>query len=70
MAGHDFVPDGVNRNGIFNVQVAVKDFSDKLGVEIQTIASKNLDTGRQEPQYHDGGWTTWYFLKPPAVPFK
>jgi len=67
MAGHDFVPDGDIREGRFGVQKAVKEFSNKVGVEIQTIASKNLDTGRKEPQHLDGGWTTWYFHKPPRI---
>jgi len=67
IAGHDFVPDGNIKEGSFGVQRAVKEFSDKMGVEIQTIATKKLDTGRKEPQYLDGGWTTWYFHKPPLI---
>jgi len=70
LAGHDFVTDGRYPMGVFGVQRAVKEFSDRVGVEIQTIASKNLDTGRQEPQRFDGGWTTWYFFKPPYMPLK
>lgn len=67
IAGHDFVPDGNLKEGSFGVQRAVKEFADKMGVEIQTIATKNLDTGRKEPQHLDGGWTTWYFHKPPPI---
>lgn len=62
-AGHDFVPDGIIKEGDFGVQKAVKELAEGWEREIQSISSKNLDTGRQEPQWFDGGWTTWYFFK-------
>eukprot|EP00291_Cryptomonas_curvata_P016581 CAMPEP_0172155688 /NCGR_PEP_ID=MMETSP1050-20130122/2769_1 /TAXON_ID=233186 /ORGANISM="Cryptomonas curvata, Strain CCAP979/52" /LENGTH=189 /DNA_ID=CAMNT_0012824623 /DNA_START=176 /DNA_END=742 /DNA_ORIENTATION=+ len=62
-AGHDFVPDGTIKAGVFGVQGAVFDFATKVGREIQSIATKNKDGGRAEPQWVDGGWSTWYTVK-------
>jgi len=63
LAGHDFVPDGNHKEGAFGVQKAVAELAQRWQREVQSISSKNLDTGRQEPQHWDGGWTTWYFFK-------
>eukprot|EP01031_Cornospumella_fuschlensis_P025083 gene25083-30297_t len=63
LAGHDFVPDGVHKEGAFGVQKAVFEFAARYRREIQTISDKNYDTGRKEPQKVDGGWTSFYFIK-------
>ncbi|RYH05338.1 class I SAM-dependent methyltransferase [archaeon] len=63
LAGHDFVPDGVHKEGAFGVQKAVFEFAALFQREIQTISDKNYDTGRKEPQKVDGGWTSFYFIK-------
>jgi len=63
LAGHDFIPDGIVKEGDFGVQKAVHEFVGKHGYEIQSISSKRNDGGRMEPQRVDGGWTTWYFIK-------
>ena len=62
-AGHDFVPDGTHAEGAFGVQLAVREFAIDVGREVQSISSKRLDGGREEPQHVDGGWTTFYFIK-------
>jgi hypothetical protein len=62
-AGHDFVPDGILNTGDFGVQKGVSEFARLMGKEVQSISTKGINGGREEPQSIDGGWTTWYFLK-------
>jgi hypothetical protein len=62
-AGHDFVPDGMKKEGDFGVQKAVAEFALSVGREVQSISDKRADGGREEPQHRDGGWTTFYWLK-------
>lgn len=62
-SGHDWVPDGIHKQGDFGVQGAVFNFAAKVGREVQSISDKNKDGGRKEPQDVDGGWTTFYFIK-------
>jgi hypothetical protein len=62
-AGHDFVPDGDHAAGAFGVQKAVQEFAARVERNVQFMATRDLNGGRQEPQHVDGGWTTWYFLK-------
>ena len=63
LAGHDFVPDGTHKEGVFGVQAAVAEFALGHEREVQSISDKDRDGGRAEPQHADGGWTTFYFLK-------
>lgn len=64
IAGHDFIPDQVKKvEGEFGVQKAAMEFSLKVGRELQSISSKTLAGGREEPQRVDGGWTTFYWFK-------
>ena len=63
IAGHDFIPDGTVKAGLFGVQGACYDFFKSINREYNSISSKNKDGGRQEPQHVDGGWTTWYAFK-------
>lgn len=63
LAGHDFVPDGEHEAGSFGVQRAVAEFAARERREVQVIASKRLDGGREEPQHVDGGWTTFWLIK-------
>ena len=62
-AGHDFVPDGKIKAGLFGVQKAVFEFTKRQKREVQSISDKFPNGGRAEPQHVDGGWTTWYFFK-------
>jgi hypothetical protein len=62
-AGHDFVPDGKIPAGVFGVQKAVWEFANKQGRVYQSISTKDKDGGRSEPQWLDGGWSTWYLIK-------
>jgi hypothetical protein len=62
-AGHDFVPDGILQTGDFGVQKGVSEFARLMGKGVQSISTKGVDGGREEPQSVDGGWTTWYLLK-------
>jgi predicted O-methyltransferase YrrM len=63
-AGHDFVPDGVNKNGLFGVQRAVKEFVETNGKEVMSISEKDFHGGRRETKQRiDSTWTTWYFFK-------
>ena len=63
-AGHDFVEDGTNKNGLFGVQKAVKEFVERNGKEVMSISDKDFHGGRKGPkQGIDYGWTTWYFFK-------
>ena len=63
MAGHDFIPDGNVKAGLFGVQGACFDFFTKQNREYHSISSKDKAGGREEPQRVDGGWTTWYAFK-------
>jgi len=62
-AGHDFVPDGNIKAGLFGVQKAVHEFAKTNKREFLSISTKDADGGRSEPQWVDGGWTTWYLIK-------
>lgn len=62
-AGHDFVPDGTLKAGLFGVMKAVAEFSIDNNREFLSISSKRSDGGREEPQRVDGGWSTWYMIK-------
>jgi len=62
-AGHDFVPDGHLKAGDFGVQKAVWEFAKRQTRTYQSISSKDKNGGRSEPQWLDGGWTTWYLIK-------
>jgi hypothetical protein len=64
IAGHDFIPDQVKPvEGDFGVQKAVGEFARSKSRDVQSISSKTLSGGREEPQRFDGGWTTFYFFK-------
>jgi len=57
------VPDGVHKEGDFGVQRAVQEFAREQLREVSSISSKLPNGGREEPQYKDGGWTTFYMFK-------
>jgi len=59
-AGHEFVPDGILQTGDFGVHKGVSEFAGLMGKVVQSISTKWVDGGREEPQSVDGGWTTWY----------
>lgn len=63
-SGHDFVEDGMNKNGLFGVQKAVMEFVEKNNKEVMSISEKDLHGGRKgSKQRIDSSWTTWYFFK-------
>jgi hypothetical protein len=62
-AGHDFVKDGIVKEGDFGVQKAVHEFANKVGKEFLSISTKDPSGCRVEPQHVDGGWSTWYIVK-------
>lgn len=63
-AGHDFIKDGLNANGLFGVQKAVTEFVIANKKEVMSISDKGYHGGRSSAkQGIDGGWTTWYFFK-------
>lgn len=50
-AGHDFVPDGIIKQGDFGVQKALHEFARVWGVEVQTISEKSKSGGREESRW-------------------